>query len=64
MSVLKELMNVMNIATTQLVAIPVTARQPGQAIDFTVMVPLVKVSHLKFMIASCRPHPISMLLSH
>ena len=60
MSVLKVLMNVMSIATTQLAAIPVTARQLGQAIDFTVTAPLVKVSRLIFMIASnsCQAHPI------
>ena len=53
-------MNVTSIATTQLAAIPVTAHQLGQAIDFTVMALLVKVSHLIFMMASnsCRAHPI------
>ena len=53
-------MNVTSIATTQLAAIPVTAHQLGQAIDFTVMAPLVKVSHIIFMIASnsCQTHPI------
>lgn len=46
MSVLKELMNVRNIAITQLVAIPATV--PALAIDFTVTAPLVKVSHTLF----------------
>ena len=46
MSVLKELMNVMNIATTRSAVIPVTVQQLDLAIDFTVMAPLVKVNHL------------------
>ena len=45
MSVLKELMNVTNIATTQSAVIPVTALLLDLAIGFTVMALLVKVSH-------------------
>lgn len=49
MSVLKEPMNVMSIATTPLAVILVTVHQLGLATDFTAMAPPVKVSHLSLV---------------
>ena len=56
MSVLKEQMNAMNIATTQSAVILVTAHQLGLDINFIAMAPLVKVNRLSLV-----PGPIPSL---